>query len=304
MLKIIAGSSHPTFAQSICDALDVDLTFSKTHHFPDNEIDVEVCESCIDSTVFIVQSLALNPSDYIIELLMLADAARRQGAKEIHAIIPYLAYMRQDKALNEHAYSGKVIANLISNVFDSVILVEPHTQQVAGFFSIPVHEVNTSALVAKHLIARGLNDVTLVSPDAGGLKRVEAARPTDSSAIAVVQKKRTANNEVVTEGVIGEVAGKDCVLIDDVMSTGATLMQAAQILKQNGAQSIRAYVTHCIMEVAEMDFSESALEELIVFDTVSQLSEKITKLSVQSEIVAIITRLIGEDRHVKRNETR
>ena len=292
-MKILAGSASQPLAKNIADVLGLTLSPTKTARFPDGEIDVVVEDSCHDQVVYIVQSLAIKPNSYLIELLLMADCAKRLGAKAVVAVIPYLAYMRQDRIQSHHAYAAPAVAKMLSQAFDHIIYVEPHVSQVSGFFSIPVNEISTAALFKKHLLKRQLDHAVVVSPDAGGLKRAELVKGRDTP-IAVIEKTRSEEGIEMNQ-VLGDVSGKDCVIIDDVIASGQTIIQAASLLKQHGAQSVYVYATHAVIpENLDRILQESSIDELIVTDTIPLIDKKYAKLSVISEIVASIRQLNGD----------
>ena len=293
-MKLIAGSSLPQLAEQIADITNQPLTRCTIGHFADGELRVEIQEDLQQEDVFIIQSLAKQPNEYLIETLLLANAAKRAGAKKIHGVIPYLAYMRQDTNLNHQAYSAQVVGQILSSHFDSIITVDPHSPQIPGFFSIPVVDISTSHMIAADLRERQLGECVIVSPDLGGAKRAEAAMPSQQSKLAIVEKKRSDDGIELVQ-LLGDVAGKDCVIIDDVIGTGETIIQVSQLLKQHQAQSIRAYITHPIFAQKSLkDIQQSPIDELVVFDTIhhqSQINDQ--QLSVAEEIASAIIQQSG-----------
>lgn len=288
MIALISGTSHVSLAESIADHLGVSLEISQTITYDDGEIGVQLDGSFQGQDVYIVQSLAVKPNTYLVELLLLIDAAKRLGAKKVTAIIPYLAYMRQDRVENHHAYSASVVAQVISQAVDAVILVEPHVQQISGFFTVPVYEVSTAHLIKQHIKMRTFDSLVLVSPDIGGMKRVEQVKPEQDTPIAMVEKVRT-EDDVQMLQILGDIAGRDCVIIDDLVSSGHTLQKAAQRLKQQGANRVVAYVTHAVLPGAVSHIlATSDIDALVTFDTVAGIPETFEKLSVGEDIGRLV----------------
>ena len=294
MIHIIAGSASHKLGTEVAEELGLSVTLSHPTSFADGELDISVDVNLAQQDVYILQSLAITPNDYLIELLMLADCARRNGAQKVTAVIPYLAYMRQDKPETHHAYSAPLVARLISQCVDRVILVEPHTMQVGGFFSVPVQVLSTAQLIQHDLMKRGWAGCVLVSPDLGGIKRVEAIKPDFQTPIAMIEKVRDAQG-VHTYSILGDVAGKNCVLIDDVIASGKTIIQAAQLLKQQGAENVLVYATHATVPNQLSQLAQHhAIDDLVVTNTVSIVEKKYAKLSVNSEISSSIELSNGE----------
>ena len=293
-MKIVAGSSHLKLAESVAEILNLTLVKRDIGHFADGEIHVEIQEDLENKPVFIIQSLAKKPNEYLIETLLLANAAKRAGASQVHGILPYLAYMRQDANLPKQAYSAQVVGQMLSQCLDSVTLVDPHTPQIAGFFSIPPFEINTHHIIANHLREKQLQNCTIVAPDIGGAKRAEATMPSDESQLAIIEKKRDGVDSVQAIQILGDVAGKDCIIIDDIVDTGHTLVEASYLLKQHKAESIRAYVTHPMMANDCFEqIQQSPIDELITFDTIYTDVSEMEQLSVKEEIASIIIQQSG-----------
>jgi ribose-phosphate pyrophosphokinase len=287
MIRIGAGSASHHLGSLVAEQLGIPVLLPQSTHFADGELDVSIDADLTGKTVYIIQSLAVAPNEYLVELFLLIDCACRNGAKSITAVIPYLAYMRQDKHQAHHAYASPAIAQLISQCVDRVILVDPHVPQVGGFFSVPVQEISTARLFQQDIIKRGLQDCVFVSPDLGGVKRVEMVKP-DAATIAVIEKTRDPDG-IHMHSLLGDVSGRSCVLVDDVIATGHTIIQAANLLKQYGASAVYVYATHAtIPERLPIIAQESAIDEVVVTDTIAGIDKKYVKLSVNAEISASI----------------
>lgn len=294
MIHIIAGSASHQLGNLVADQLGLPVTLSQRAYFPDGEMDVSIDIDLSQQTAYIIQSLAQEPNAHLIELFLLADCARRNGAQSVVAVIPYLAYMRQDKPEQHHAYASPAIARLLSQMVDKVILVEPHVPQVGGFFSVPVHEVFTAGLFQQDILSRGLEDSVLVSPDLGGVKRVEMVKPSAATKIAIIEKTRDEEG-IHVQSLLGDVSGKNCILIDDVIASGGTIVQAANLLKQHGAENVYVYATHATIP-SHLDeiIAQPAIDEVIVTDSIAGVEKKYAKLSVSSEISSSIELTNGD----------
>jgi ribose-phosphate pyrophosphokinase len=236
--------------------------------------------------------LATKPNEYLVEFLLLVDCARRLGAEKIIGVLPYVAYMRQDRLQDQHAFSGPFVAQLLSSVLDGVIVVEPHTPQASGFFTIPVHEISTHTQI-RDLIADMGESLVVVSPDAGGIKRAEMVKPSGAD-LAVVEKQRR-DNDVSSIELLGDVSGKNCVIVDDVLVSGATIKGAVALLMQHGAKTVDVYVTHVVFpDVIEQLLNDTDIRSIVTGDTVAGIDKKYAKMSVKADIVATITQLNGE----------
>ncbi|MEC7030748.1 MAG: ribose-phosphate diphosphokinase [Pseudomonadota bacterium] len=294
MIHIIAGSASHQLGNLVADQLGLPVTLSQRAYFPDGEMDVSIDTDLSQQTAYIIQSLAQEPNAHLIELFLLADCARRNGAQSVVAVIPYLAYMRQDKPEHHHAYASPAIARLLSQMVDKVILVEPHVPQVGGFFSVPVREVFTAGLFQQDILSRGLEDSVLVSPDLGGVKRVEMVKPSAATKIAIIEKTRDEEG-IHVQSLLGDVSGKNCILIDDVIASGGTIVQAANLLKQHGAENVYVYATHATIP-SRLDeiIAQPAIDEVIVTDSIAGVEKKYAKLSVSSEISSSIELTNGD----------
>ena len=293
-IALIGGSSHPTLAKQISEILNIPLTDTLLTRFSDGEIRVQINESVREKRVFIVQSLCNPANDNIMELLLLIDAAKRASAKEINAVIPYYAYARQDRKDQPRVpISAKVVANLLQSVgADRVVVVDLHAEQIQGFFDIPVEHITALPLFADYLKNLGLEDLVIVSPDAGGAKRANKLAKKLGAELAIIYKMRPRPNAVEVFDVIGNVEGKNCVIVDDIVDTAGTLVAAADMLLQKGAKSVRACITHGVLSGPAVErINNSKLEELVITDTIPT-DDKPIKVKKVLPIAPIIAEVI------------
>ena len=270
-VALISGSSHPTLAKQISEILNIPLTDTLVTRFSDGEIRVQINESVREKRVFVIQSLCNPTNDNIMELLLLIDAAKRASAKEVNAVIPYYAYARQDRKDQPRVpISAKVLANLLQSVgTDRVVVVDLHAEQIQGFFDIPVEHISALPLFADYLKKLNLQDLVIVSPDAGGAKRANKLAKKLGAELAIIYKMRPRPNAVEVFDVIGNVEGKNCVIVDDIVDTAGTLVAAADMLLQKGAKSVRACITHGVLSGPAVErLNNSKLEELVITDTI------------------------------------
>ena len=301
MLKnvaLIGGSSHPKLAQRISEILGVPLTDTLITRFSDGEIRVQINESVREKRVFIIESLCYPANDHIMELLLLMDAAKRASAKEINAVLPYYAYARQDRKDQPRVpISAKVVADIIQRVgADRVVAVDLHAEQIQGFFDIPVEHITALPLFADYLKKLELDNLVIVSPDAGGAKRANKLAKKLGAELAIIYKMRPRPNAVEVFDVIGNVEGKNCVIVDDIVDTAGTLVAAADMLLQKGAKSVRACITHGVLSGPAVErINNSKLEELVITDTIPTDDKPIKNkkvLSVAPILAEVIRRIV------------
>jgi ribose-phosphate pyrophosphokinase len=271
-MKVFAGNSNRHLAEAICKYLNVPLGNATVKRFADQEIFVEISENVRGEDVFIVQSTSFPANDHLMELLIMIDAMRRSSAKRITAVLPYFGYARQDrKAGPRTPISAKLVANLITEAgADRVLTLDLHAGQIQGFFDIP-----TDNLFAAPILARDVkdhydtNNVMVVSPDVGGVVRARALAKRLDCLLAIVDKRRDRPGESEVMNVIGDVSGKDCILIDDIVDSGGTLCNAAEALLKKGATSVTAYITHGVLSGgAVARVASSKLRELVITDSI------------------------------------
>jgi ribose-phosphate pyrophosphokinase len=295
-MKIMSGNANLPLARAIAAYLEMPLVDAGVRRFADEEIFVEVHENVRGEDLFIVQSTSFPANDNLMELLIAIDACRRASAKRITAVIPYFGYARQDRKPGPRTpISAKLVANLITEAgADRVLAVDLHAGQIQGFFDIPTDNLFAAPTMAADIQARyGDKDLMVVSPDVGGVVRARSlAKRLDNAPLAIVDKRRDRPGESEVMNIIGEVKGRHCIMIDDIVDSGGTLCNAAQALLDNGAASVAAYITHGVLSggaVARVD--SSALEELVITDTI--LPTDAAKDSPKIRILTIAP-LIGE----------
>jgi ribose-phosphate pyrophosphokinase len=295
-MKLMAGNSNLPLARAVAGYLEIPLTDASVRRFADEEIFVEIHENVRGEDLFILQSTSYPANDNLMELLIAIDACRRASAKRITAVIPYFGYARQDRKPGPRTpISAKLVANLITEAgADRVLAVDLHAGQIQGFFDIPTDNLFAAPTMAADIQARyGDSDIVVVSPDVGGVVRARAlAKRLDNAPLAIVDKRRERPGESEVMNIIGEVSGRNCIMIDDIVDSGGTLCNAAQALLDAGAKSVTAYITHGVLSggaVARVD--NSALKELVITDSI--LPTDAAKDSKRIRILPIAP-LIGE----------
>ena len=306
-ITILSGNATPALAEAIAKALGVRLGRAQVQRFSDGEISVEVLDNIRGRDVFIVQSTCPPVNDNLMELILLADACKRASAQRITAVIPYFGYSRQDRRsrATRAPISAKAVAEMVcASGIDHVVTVDLHADQIQGFFSIAVDNVYASPVLLADAWKRLEEDVVVVSPDVGGVVRARAlARRLDNTDLAIIDKRRPKPNVAEAMNIIGEVRGKVCVLIDDMIDTAGTLCQAAGSLLDEGAKEVVAYITHPVLSGKALErITGSDLTELVVTDTIPLSEEaatcgKIRQLSV-AELLAETMRRISLDESV------
>lgn len=306
-MAVFAGNANPQLAHDIARHLMVPLGRAAVTRFSDSEVTVELLENVRGRDVYIVQPTCSPANDHLMELLIMVDACRRASAARITAVIPYFGYARQDRRprATRVAITAKLVANMIASAgVDRVLTVDLHADQIQGFFDIPVDNVYASPVLLGDAWKRKYENLMVVSPDVGGVVRARAlAKRLDDADLAIIDKRRPRANESEVMNIIGEVAGKSCVLIDDLVDTAGTLCHAAHALKDAGAKRVTAYITHAVLSgpaVGRID--KSALDELVVTDTIPLNAEgractKIRQLSV-AELLAETMRRIRDEESV------
>jgi ribose-phosphate pyrophosphokinase len=297
-VALIGGSFHPALSKQISEILGIPLTDTLITRFSDGEIRVQINDSVREKRVFIIQSLCNPANDHIMETLLLADAAKRASAREVNLVLPYYAYARQDRKDQPRVpISAKVLANLIESVgADRVIAVDLHAEQIQGFFNIPVEHITAIPLFAEYLKNQNLQDLVIVSPDAGGAKRASKLAKKLGAEIAIIYKMRPRPNAVEVFDVIGNVEGKNCVIVDDIVDTAGTLVAAADMLLSKGAKSVRACITHGVLSGPAVErINNSKLTELVITDTIPTDDKdiKVKKvLPIAPTIAEVIRRVV------------
>ncbi|WP_313949261.1 ribose-phosphate pyrophosphokinase [Leptolyngbya sp. FACHB-261] len=270
-LRLFAGSANIPLAQEVARYLGIDLGPMVRKRFADGELYVQIQESIRGCDVYLIQPTCRPVNDHLMELLIMVDACRRASARQITAVIPYYGYARADrKTAGRESISAKLMANLIVEAGASrVLAMDLHSAQIQGYFDIPLDHVYASPVLLDYLMRKPLEDLVVVSPDVGGVARARAfAKKLNDAPLAIVDKRRQAHNVAEVMNVIGEVAGKTAVLVDDMIDTAGTICEAAKILRQEGARQVYACATHAVFSPPAIDRLKSGLfEEVIVTNT-------------------------------------
>ncbi|MDH3981326.1 MAG: ribose-phosphate pyrophosphokinase [Kiritimatiellaceae bacterium] len=296
-MKIISGTGHRALAERIASAAGVELCDVDSTRFPDGEIFVKIVDNVRGDDLFIVQSVSIEPNNYLMELLIMIDAAKRASADRITAVLPYYGYARQDRKDQPRVpITAKLVAKLLESAgADRVLCVDLHAQQIQGFFDVPVDHLYGSPVIVKYLRTLDLDDLVVVSPDAGGLKMADAYSKLLDAGIALVGKQRKSAEDVEANHLVGDVEGRNTLLVDDMTSTAGTLTAAAKLLEKAGAKSIRAAVSHSLLTQKGIDrLKDSAIVELVTTDTVPQrewTDFNVTVLSVADTLAEAICRI-------------
>jgi ribose-phosphate pyrophosphokinase len=270
--QLFAGTGNPGLANRISKALSLDLSAVDVNRFPDGEIDVKIQDDVRGADVFLIQSTCPPVNENLMELLILIDALRRASAQRITTVIPYFGYARQDrKAEGRVPISAKLVANLITRAgADRVLTMDLHAAQIQGFFDIPVDHLYSAPVLIDYLKKKDLGKLCVLCCDVGGAKMARAyAKRLGGTPLAIIDKRRTGPSETEVAEVIGEVSGYDVVIVDDMISTGTSIAEAARVARERGARSVRMCATHAVLcGKAVEKIEKSAVEELVVTDTV------------------------------------
>ncbi len=303
-MKIVAGNSNLPLARAIAGYLELPLTDASVRRFADEEVFVEIHENVRGEDVFVVQSTSYPCNDNLMELLICIDALRRASARRITAVVPYFGYARQDRKPGPRTpISAKLVANLITTAgADRVLAVDLHAGQIQGFFDIPTDNLYAAPVMAADILSQGSGkNLMVVSPDVGGVVRARAlAKRLDNAPLAIVDKRRDKPGVSEVMNIIGDVKGKDCILIDDIIDSGGTLCNAAGALIEAGASSVRAYLTHGVLSGKAVErVNASALTELVITDSIQPTdaalaSDKIRVLSIAPLVGEAIHRIAEE----------
>jgi len=296
-VKILAGTAHPDLAQRIAEAAGTELCAAEISRFPDGEVFVKITENIRGLDVYIIQPTSYPPNETLMELLIMIDAAKRASAKRITAVIPYYGYARQDRKDQPRVpITAKLTANLLVAAGATRLLtMDLHAQQIQGFFDIPVDHLYAAPVIVKYLREKTPENLVVVSPDTGGMKQAAAYAELLEAGVAVVGKERKNAERVISTHLVGDVEGCNAVLVDDMTSTAGTLVAAAEVLAEAGAASIRAAVSHSLLNDKGVDRLEgSPIEELVVTDSVPQRCDvggKVTVLSVAGLLAEALKRI-------------
>jgi len=294
-MKVFAGNSNRHLAEAICNYLNVPLGRASVRRFADQEIFVEIQENVRGEDVFLVQPTSFPTNDHLMELLIMIDAMRRSSARRITAVIPYFGYARQDRrASGRTPISAKLVANLITEAgADRVLTLDLHAGQIQGFFDIPTDNLYAVPILTRDIKANyDIGNVMVVSPDVGGVVRARALAKRLDCLLAIVDKRRDRPGESEVMNIIGEVAGKDCILIDDIVDSGGTLCNAADALLAQGAASVTAYITHGVLSGGAVTrVANSKLKELVITDSIQPTTAVLSAPNIR---VITTANLIGE----------
>jgi ribose-phosphate pyrophosphokinase len=303
-LMVFTGNANPRLAQDVTRHLNISLGRSIVGKFSDGEVLVELLENVRGKDVFVLQSTCAPTNDNLMELLVMVDALRRSSAARVTAAIPYFGYARQDRRPRSArvAISAKVVANMLTSVgVARVLTMDLHADQIQGFFDIPVDNIYAAPLLLGDVWKQRYENLIVVSPDVGGVVRARALAKRLESDLAIIDKRRPRANVSEVMNVIGEVEGRTCVIMDDMVDTAGTLCKAAQVLKQEGATKVVAYCTHAVLSGGAVGrIASSDMDELVVTDTIplseeGQACPKIRQLSVATLLAETILRIFTEE---------
>jgi ribose-phosphate pyrophosphokinase len=294
-IKVVAGNSNRPLAEAICAHLGIPLAKASVRRFADMEVFVEIQENVRGQDVFIIQSTSFPTNDHLMELLIITDALRRSSARRITAVIPYFGYARQDRrASGRTPISAKLVSNLITHAgVDRVLTLDLHAGQIQGFFDIPTDNLFGAPLMARDIKDRlDWKNAMVVSPDVGGVVRARALAKRIDAQLAIVDKRRDRPGESEVMNIIGSVEGRSCILLDDIVDSGGTLVNAAEALLDQGALEVYAYITHGVLSGgAVARIAGSKLKELVITDSI--LPTEAVKVARNIRVISIAS-LMGE----------
>jgi ribose-phosphate pyrophosphokinase len=303
-LMIFAGNANPRLAQDVVKKLNISLGRAVVDKFSDGEVMVEIMENVRGKDVFVLQSTCQPTNDNLMELMVMVDALKRSSAARVSAAMPYFGYARQDRRPRSArvGISAKVVANMLTSVGVSrVLTMDLHADQIQGFFDVPVDNIYAAPVLLGDVWKQRYEDLIVVSPDVGGVVRARALAKRLESDLAIIDKRRPKANVSEVMNVIGEVKGRTCVIMDDMVDTAGTLCKAAEVLKAEGAVKVVAYCTHAVLSGdAVKRIAASAMDELVVTDTIplredALACKKIRSLSVAGLLAETILRIFTED---------
>ncbi|OPH34808.1 ribose-phosphate pyrophosphokinase [Moraxella lacunata] len=304
-MAVFSGSANPELAQTVANHLHIPLSKSDITRFSDGEIAVEIKENVRGKDVFILQPTCAPTNDHLMEVVLLADALRRSSAGRITAVIPYFGYARQDRRPRSARVpiSARVVADMLSIAgIDRVMVVDLHADQIQGFFDVPVDNLYATPVLLSDLKQKNYENIMVVSPDVGGVVRARAvAKSLGDVDLAIIDKRRAKANKSEVMHIIGDVSGRDCIIVDDIVDTAGTLCKAAQALKDKGAKRVVGYITHPVLSGKALDnITNSALDEIVVTDTIPLTDEakacsKIRQVTIASMIAESLRRINNEE---------
>jgi len=304
-MMVFSGNANRALAEAIVNHLNMPLGKAVAGRFSDGEVMVEIMENVRGQDVFLVQPTCRPTNENLMELLVMVDALRRASAYRVTAVVPYFGYSRQDRRSRSARVpiTARVVANMLTSVgVNRVLTVDLHSDQIQGFFDVPVDNAYASPILLGDVWRQGYPDVMVVSPDVGGVVRARAmAKRLDDADLAIIDKRRPQPNEAKVMNIIGDVKGRTCVLVDDLVDTAGTLCEAASALKERGAHKVVAYITHAVLSgPAIKNIESSVLDELVVTDTIplseeAAASSKIRQLSVAGMLAETMRRISCEE---------
>ena len=303
-LMVFTGNATPKLAADVVRHLNIHLGKAKVGRFSDGEVMVEVLENVRGKDVFVLQSICSPPNYNLMEVLVLVDALKRASAFRVTAAIPYMGYARQDRRPSSARVpiTAKVVANMLASVgVDRVLTMDLHSEQIQGFFDIPVDNIYSGPILLSDVWKHDYKNLVVVSPDVGGVVRARALAKRLEADLAIIDKRRPRPNVETVMNVIGEIEGRTCVIIDDLVDTANTLCEAAHALKERGAEKVLAYCTHPVLSGKAVDrISSSALDELVVADTIplgedAEKCKRIRVLSIAGLLAETMLRISNED---------
>jgi ribose-phosphate pyrophosphokinase len=271
-LMLFTGNSNPLMAKGVAEHLNISLGKAMVGKFSDGEVNVEILENVRGKDIFVLQSTCAPTNDNLMELMVMIDAIKRSSAGRITAVLPYFGYARQDRRIRSArvAISAKVVANMLQIAgVDRVLTMDLHADQVQGFFDIPVDNIYAAPILLEDCQRQNFKNLIVVSPDVGGVVRARALAKRMDSDLAIIDKRRPTANVSEVMNIIGDVSGRTCIIMDDMVDTAGTLVKAAQALKDSGAVRVVAYCTHAVLSGGAVErVANSALDELVVTDTI------------------------------------
>ncbi len=301
---VFAGNANPDLARRVVRQLHIPLGDASVGRFSDGEVTVELNENVRGKDVFIIQPTCAPTNDNLMELVIMADALRRSSASRITAVMPYFGYARQDRRPRSArvAISAKVVADMLGSVgVDRVLTVDLHADQIQGFFDIPVDNIYGSPVLVDDLVSQRHDNLMIVSPDIGGVVRARAVAKQIGVDLAIIDKRRPKANQSEVMHIIGDVEGRNCILIDDMVDTAGTLCHAAKALKDHGADKVFAYATHAVLSGKAIEnITNSVLDELVVTNTIplsgpSAACDRIRQLDMAPIIAEAMRRISNEE---------
>ena len=300
-LKIFTGNANPALAKEICDYLGLPLGEAFVGRFNNGEVQIMIDESVRGKDVFIIQPTSYPVNDNLMELMVMADALKRASARHITAVVPYYGYARQDrKTRGREPITAKLVANLMqTSGITRLVTIDLHAGQIQGFFDVPVDHLFGASILAKYINEKNMEDVIVVSPDLGGVTRARDLADRIGAPIAIIEKKRPEPGVAKVMNLIGDVKGKNCIIVDDIVDTAGSLVEGAKALKEFGAKSVMAAVTHAVLtDPASERIANSNIKELIVTNTMPLPEncklDNVTQLSVAPLLGEAIMRIFHE----------